>query len=96
VSQQPSCSSLPTLRAWRVSIGNWVREAGLANSGEVSVVGPVRRRASGGDEDGAGQPLDPVGTHPIRSVVDSVSVARCSLCGQDWNQHTPSSNGSEP
>jgi hypothetical protein len=70
--------------------------AGLANSGEVSAVGPVRRRASGGDEDVAGQPLDPVGTHAIRSVVDSVSAARCSLCGQDWNQHTPSSNRSGP
>jgi hypothetical protein len=41
-------------------------------------------------------PLDPVGTHAIRSVVDSVSAVRCSLCGQDWNQHTPSSNGSGP
>jgi hypothetical protein len=29
------------------------------------------------------QPLDPVGMRTIRSVVDSVSAARCKLCGQD-------------
>jgi hypothetical protein len=66
-----------------VHVQNGTFEHGNEFTGEVSAVGPVRRRASGGEEDGADQPLDPVGTRVIRSAVNNVSAARCSLCGQD-------------
>jgi hypothetical protein len=73
----------PVVRIALVHVCNGTLGCKNGFTGEVSAVGPVRRRASGGEEDGAGQPLDPIGTRAIRSTVDSISVARCSLCAQD-------------